>query len=65
MANRANEYPNEVLCPLVDEIIDCGDCIENQDVARGGINEASMPAKFKQKLDWKDICLHCKYHEYS
>ena len=65
MANRANEYPEEVLCPLVDTIIGCDDCIENQAIACDMFIEATVPAKFKQKSDWKNICLNCKYYEYS
>jgi hypothetical protein len=65
MANRLNEYPDNVPCPLVDTAIDCGDCIENQTVTDGGLAESSMPEAYKLKREWIQICKACGYHEYS
>ena len=63
MSNRANEYPSEVLCPLVDRVISADDCIENQDCAYGMIKEETLPSEYKQKPNWREICMQCKYFE--
>lgn len=55
---------DNILCPLVDTLIDIGDCIENVDVVDGLIIESSLPDQYKQKENWKEICKNCKYHEY-
>lgn len=65
MANKANEYPDEMLCPLTTNTISADDCLENQSIADFILKEESMPARFKEKPDWRDICVNCKYHEYS
>ncbi len=49
----------KVKCPLVDDWIEDIDCLENQDIA-----EASIPARFKQKADWKNICRSCPFRDY-
>ena len=56
-----NKY---VMCPLVDEMIEDIDCIENADVADKMITEQNMPEKFKKKEKWRDICKNCKWHNY-
>lgn len=53
-----------VLCPLVDEMIEDIDCIENRDVVDGMIVESSLPDKYKQKENWRGICKNCKWHNY-
>ena len=60
------EYrPNEngiaefVKCPLVDNWVDPIDCLENQD-----IREESIPARFKVKPNWKEICNACPFRDY-
>ena len=53
-----------VMCPLVDEMIEDIDCIENADVADKMITEQNMPEKFKKKENWRDICKNCKWHNY-
>lgn len=63
MSNRANAYPKQVLCPLVDSMIEDIDCMENQDVANDLIVEESMPDKYKKKENWREICEQCKYFE--
>lgn len=55
---------NKIPCPLVDEKITPGDCIENIDIVDGLIIESSLPDQYKQKENWKEICKNCKYHEY-
>lgn len=47
-----------IFCPLVDRNIDSIDCVENQSIC-----EKSIPAEYKQKPDWKQICANCKYQE--
>lgn len=56
-----NKY---VLCPLVDEMIEDIDCIENADIADKMITEQNMLEKFKKKENWRDICKNCKWHNY-
>ncbi len=65
MLNRANEYPEKVLCPLVNEWIEDVDCIENQDCVHLVIKEDTLPQKYKNFSDWREICQKCKYHEYE
>ena len=50
---------NKIICPLVDEKIDPVDCMENRET-----REESIPQKYKQKENWKDICKKCKYHNW-
>lgn len=57
--------PDEVFCPLVDELIEDFDCIENIDVVDGAIIEETMPKRFIQKKNWKDICKKCQWHEFK
>lgn len=47
-----------ILCPLVDEMINCVTCMENCDT-----NEEALPDAFKSKEGWKDICDSCPYHQ--
>lgn len=54
--------PENMLCPLCDEIIDNGDCFENCAVADKELKPDTMPQKFKQKDNWCEICLNCQYH---
>lgn len=49
---------DNIFCPLIDNEISCVDCMENRDT-----KEEFIPAKFKLKNNWKDICNNCKYHE--
>jgi hypothetical protein len=48
-----------VFCPLIDENIDGFNCMENQTV-----KDDAIPAKYKAKPDWKDICKNCKNRDY-
>lgn len=48
-----------VKCPLVDDWTDPIDCLENQEVI-----ESSIPARFKVKHNWKQICETCPFRDY-
>lgn len=48
-----------VKCPLVDDWIEPGDCQSNQ-----GVIDRCIPARFKAKLNWKDICKSCPFRDY-
>ena len=50
-------------CPLVDgRPIHCDDCLENSDIVDGDMSDRCVPEEFKEKKNWKDICLKCKWH---
>ena len=55
---------NTILCPLVDDIIEDIECIENRDVVDEMITEESLPNKYKRNSNWKEICRKCKWHNY-
>lgn len=55
---------NTILCPLVDDIIEDIECIENRDVVDEMTTEESLPNKYKRKSNWKEICRKCKWHNY-
>ena len=55
---------NRIICPLANEEISDVDCMENIDVVDGLIKADTMPAKFKAKKDWREICEKCKHHNY-
>ena len=55
---------NTILCPLVDDIIEDIECIENRDVVDEMITEESLPNKYKRKSNSKEICRKCKWHNY-
>ena len=48
-----------VKCPLVDDWVSSIDCMENQ-----GVIESAIPARFKQKPDWREICERCPFRDY-
>ncbi len=58
------EVVTEVFCPLVDEIIEDIDCIENRDCVDGFIKLTSLPERYKVKKDFINICKKCKWHYY-
>lgn len=58
------EVVTEVFCPLVDEIIEDIDCIENRDIIDGFFKISCLPEKYKAKKNFKDICKSCKWHNY-
>ena len=53
-----------VKCPLVDEMIEDIDCIENVDAVDGRLKADKLPERFKKKDDWETICKKCKWHNY-
>ena len=53
-----------VFCPLVDRKIEDIDCIENRDDVDGMLVESSLPDEYKRKINWKDICRKCQWHNY-
>ena len=50
---------DKVFCPLVDRKIGPVDCMENRDT-----REESIPAEYKVKENWKEICKSCPYYEW-
>lgn len=51
---------DSVFCPLIDRNIDIVDCMENRDTT-----EASIPAEYKAKSNWKTICQNCANQKYE
>jgi hypothetical protein len=49
----------KVKCPLTDDWISPADCMENQEVI-----ESFIPAIYKKKPNWKDICKKCPFRDY-
>ena len=49
-----------VKCPLVDEMVEDIDCIENVDAVDGRLKADKLPDRFKKKDDWETICKKCK-----
>ena len=54
-----NGIAESVKCPLVEDWVTPADCLENQDVV-----ESAVPARFKQKPAWREICEHCPFRNY-
>lgn len=54
-----NGVAEKVKCPLVDNWISDIECLENQSVA-----EPFIPARFKEKTNWKSICRQCPFRDY-
>ena len=48
-----------VKCPLVEDWIDPIDCMENQ-----SIREESIPIRFREKQNWKELCKTCPFRNY-
>ena len=59
-----NDVLDSVYCPLIDDVIEDIDCIENWDCIDGFIKLSSLPDKYKVKDDYRDICKRCEYHNY-
>lgn len=50
-------------CPLIDNVIDSGDCLEITDIIDEMFgSESDIPDRFKAKPDYKEICKKCKNH---
>lgn len=54
-----NGIAEQVKCPMVNDWISDADCLDNQSVA-----EQFIPARFKEKADWKSICRQCPFRDY-
>lgn len=54
---------DRIRCPLVDDMIEVGDCVVCSDVSNGMLKENCIPEKFRQKKNWKNICKNCKYYD--
>lgn len=57
-----NRYLDNMICPLINELIDAGECIENQDIVDMFVKDIHLPLKYKEKENWREICKNCKYH---
>lgn len=55
---------DKIFCPLIDKDIIVADCVENTAVVDKLLKEDSLPKKFKQKENWREICKNCKYYDY-
>ena len=55
---------DRVMCPLVEEMIENIDCIENSDAVDGLIKKSSVPDRFKRKPEWENICRVCQWNNY-
>lgn len=53
-----------MFCPLVDIEIEDIDCLVTRDVVDGMLKESAIVDMFKEKPDWQEICLKCKWHNY-
>ena len=51
--------PEKVKCPLVDEFIEDGDCIETRD-----LNPYLILPRFTKKENYREICEACPFHNY-
>ena len=52
---------DRVRCPLIDDMIEAGDCVVYSDVANEMLKDSCIPEAFKVKEDWREICKNCKY----
>jgi hypothetical protein len=51
-----------VKCPMINDLIEIGDCVVYSDIASGMIKDSCIPDKFKENSNWRDICERCQYH---
>lgn len=59
-----NDYPDTVLCPLVNTKIDLMDCSIVVDCADRFMKEAVIDNKYYAKENWRDICTSCVNRKY-
>ncbi len=62
--NKPDNPPDKVMCPLVDEEIEDIVCLENRACVDKELVMSCMLERFKQKENFKDICMNCKWHYY-
>ena len=53
---------DSIMCPIIKDEIEIGDCVVYSDIARGMIKESCIPEKFRAVTGWREICENCKYH---
>lgn len=53
---------DKIQCPLIDGLIEVGNCVVYADVASGMLKGICIPNEFKEKKNWRAICKNCKYH---
>ena len=58
------KYPSRVMCPLIDEMLSAGDCVAVTDITDGFIKERVLQDRFKEKENWREICLSCDNRKY-
>lgn len=56
--------PDEVMCPMIDEIIDSYICVGIRDIPAGLFKLECMPDRFKKKDNWIEICKACEWHDF-
>ena len=55
---------NNRQCPLMDNnTISFTECIENCSVVEGFLKPTNLPEIARQKENFREICLACKYHD--
>lgn len=62
---KNSEAPDEVFCRMNNTVIKSYECIENRDVVDRLIAESSLPAKFKVKENWREICKACPWYNFG
>lgn len=62
---KNNEYPNQVLCPLIETEIEAEDCIVVVDCSDGLVKDSVIAERFKSKEDWSRICQNCVNRKYQ
>ena len=51
-------------CPLMDGgTISFDDCVENCTIVEGYLKPNCLPEKARNKENFREICLSCKYHD--
>ena len=58
--NKSDEIPEYVECPLYNEAIYIGNCIDVQEVAANLILEKILPQKIREIKGFRSICLNCE-----
>ena len=54
---------DEIKCPLIDDMIEIGDCVVCSDVSERMFKEECISERFRKKENWREICGSCKYHD--
>ena len=51
-----------VICPIIGNYIDIGQCTLITYVVDGCIKEEVLSKEILEKESWKEICINCKYY---